>query len=389
MDIYLPGLPSLADDFGVSASLVQVTIASFLIGLGAGQLVSGPLSDVLGRRRPLLVALVLYTVSSLVCATAPGIGVLIAGRLGQGVSAAAGIVIARAIVRDLHSGVAGARYLSRLVLIYGLAPLIAPLIGGVLLTFTDWRGVFYVLALGGVGLFAVILTTLPETHPVARRQAGSLGATGRTFSLLLRERAFVGFALALGCSNAVMIAYVAASSFVLQDVYGLSAQLFAVLFSINAAAMIGGSQLNAHLVGRVHPRRLFLLANTVAIAMGVGLVLAASTDLGPWAVCPCLFVLTGAWGFIPANLIAMAMADHPEIAGSASAVLGVFQYGIGGLIAPLVGFGGRDSALPMALGVLVLSLGATLALRLLAAHHGTGPAPALPPLAPVAADSGL
>jgi len=211
----------------------------------------------------------------------------------------------------------------------------------------------------------------------------------------VRHRVFLGFALSLGFSNAVMIAYVAASPFVLQDVYGTSPQLFGVLLSINACAMIGGSQINAHLVGRFHPRRLFLVANSVAVGMGLVLVVAAAADLGLWVVCPCLFVLTGAWGFIPANLISMAMADHPEIAGSASAVLGVFQYGIGGVIAPLAGAGGRDSALPMALAIFLLSALATITIRVLAgARDDMTPDRGLPrsPTAnavPVAADSGL
>src|SRR4051794_9984890 len=188
MDIYLPGLPRLTDDFGASTSTAQLTVAFFLVGLGAGQLLTGPLSDIHGRRRPLLVGTGLYLVASLLCAAAPSIGLLIIARALQGAAAATGVVIARAIVRDLFSGRQAARYLSRLVLLYGLAPLLAPAIGGQLLRFTSWRGVFFLLAGAAVVLFAWTAIALPETLPPERRAAGTVRATLRTFGVLLRDR---------------------------------------------------------------------------------------------------------------------------------------------------------------------------------------------------------
>jgi DHA1 family bicyclomycin/chloramphenicol resistance-like MFS transporter len=374
MDIYLPALPALADDFGTSAGVAQLTVAAFLTGLGAGQLTSGALSDAFGRRRPLLVALACYAAASVVCALAPTIAVLIAGRLAQGVCAAAGIVISRAIVRDLYTGVEGARYLSRMVLIYGLAPLAAPVVGAQLLHVTDWRGLFYALAAASLVLLAVVAARLPETHPSHARQPAGAAVAGRAIATLLRTRPFVGYALALGLASAVMISYISASAFVVQDVYGASAQTYSLVFALGGGAMIAGSQLNAHLVGRFRTRSLVVIANAVAIAAGVGLLAAVEADVGLWMVVPWMVLLMSAWGFVPANIIALAMADHARIAGSASAVLGVFQYGMGGAVAPLVGAGGRHTALPMAVSVLALSVLAALAVLVLArpASEATG-----------------
>lgn len=329
IDGYLPGLPALTDDFGVSTSLAQVTVAVFLVGLGLGQLFAGPLSDVLGRRRPMLTAIVLYVAVTLGCAVAPTIEVLVVSRFLQGASAAAGIVISRAVVRDLYAGREGARFLSRLVLIYGIAPLLAPLLGGLILTFTDWRGVFVGMAGLGLVLLVVAALGLPETLPRERRTGRGVARIVAAYGVLLRHRAFLGYALALGLATGCIVAYVSASSFVLQDIYGVSPQLFGVLFG------------------------------------GALLVVAVEAGLGLWVVAPCLLGLMACWGFIPANAISLAMADHRDIAGSASAVLGIFQFGMAGLVAPIVGAGGGETALPMAIAILALGLMSVAAVGLL------------------------
>ncbi len=356
MDAYLPGLPALTDDFGVSASLAQVTIAFFLVGLGAGQLVAGPLSDILGRRRPMLASIVLYVTATLCCALAPTIELLILSRFLQGATAAAGIVISRAVVRDLYAGREGARFLSRLVLIYGIAPLVAPLLGGLVLAFTDWRGVFVGMAGMGMAVLAVAALCLPETLPPERRRRPGMARMLATYGSLLRSRQFSGYALALGLSTGAIVAYLSASPYVLQDIYGVSPQLYGVFFGVNAAAMIGGSQINAHLVGRWDPRRLLEIAGFALAGVGALLFVAVQFGLGLWAVALGMLGLMACWGFIPANAISLAMVDHPRIAGSASAVLGIFQFGMAGLVAPLVGVAGETSALPMAITVLVLGL---------------------------------
>jgi DHA1 family bicyclomycin/chloramphenicol resistance-like MFS transporter len=366
MDAYLPGLPELTDDFGTSVSLAQVTVASFLLGLGLGQLVSGPLSDAYGRRRPMIGSIGLYVAVTLCCALAPTIEVLIASRFLQGASAAAGIVISRAVVRDLYRGPEGARFLSRLVLTYGLAPLLAPLFGGLILTVSSWRGVFLAMACVGAALLVTAVFRLPETLPREQRRRGGVIPVLAAYRGLLGQRVFLGYALTLGLATGSIAAYVSASSFVLQDIYDLPPTAYGMFFGIGGAAMIGSSQVNAHLLRRRDPRRLLELAGSAMVGVGVALTLAVQLDLGVWVVAPCMLGLLACWGFIPANVIGLAMADHPGVAGAASAVLGIFQFGLAGLVVPLVGVGGRGTALPMAIVILVFGLLAMAVLRLLA-----------------------
>jgi MFS transporter, DHA1 family, multidrug resistance protein len=380
MDIYLPGLPAVADDFGTTTSTAQLSVALFLVGLGGGQLVAGPVSDSLGRRPPMLAAIVLFVFASLACAAAPSIGVLLAARLVQGAAASAGIAIARAVIRDLYRGSLGARMLSRLVLVYGLAPVLAPAVGALVLQFTSWRGVFLVLVALAALLLLATARTLPETLPPERRHPGSVSATRRRFGLLLRHRPFVGYALALAFSSGALIAYVAGSPFVLQEIHGVSPQVFGFIFGANAVAMIAASQLNAHLVTRIPPRRLLTAAIAVTIVVGAALTGAVLARLGLWAIAPCLLGIMCTWGFIPPNAIALAMQDHPEIAGTASALAGVFQYGIGALAAPLAGVAGL-SALPMALTMLGSGALSAVAVHVVARQRApaTAPAASAPP----------
>jgi DHA1 family bicyclomycin/chloramphenicol resistance-like MFS transporter len=354
MDIYLPALPTLTREFGTTESAAQLTVSLYLVGLGVGQLIAGPMSDVRGRRSPLIAALSLYMVATVICAVAPGIEVLAVSRLLQGMTAAAGVVIGRAMVRDLFVGKAAARYLSRLVLIYGLAPMLAPLVGSQILRFTSWRGVFVVLAMAGGALLLVTLFALPETLPARRRQPASMRRTVTSLGDLLQHRRFVGYALALGFGTAGVTAYVSGSPFVVQDHFGKSPQVFGLLFALNATAMVAGSQLNALLLGRYEPRRLLAGALAVMIAAAFALTLSALEDLGLFAYAASLVLFMGTWGFVPANAIALASADHPDVAGSASALLGLAQYGIAAVSAPIVGVGG-SSPTPMALVILVLA----------------------------------
>src|SRR5947209_9366801 len=256
IDMYLPALPSLSRDFGTGASQVQLTLSACLLGLALGQAIAGPISDSLGRRRPLLAGLTAYALASLLCVVAPSVYALAGLRLLQGIAGAAGIVIARAIVRDLHSGVAAARFYSLLMLVNGLAPILAPIFGGLLLRFTSWRGVFIVLAIIGTLLLLAAATGLGETLPPERRRSGGVLATITTFRQLLANRPFMGYALSCGLAFAAMFAYIAGSPFVLQEIYGLSPQLFSVIFGTNALGLVIASQGNGRLVGRVPPERL-------------------------------------------------------------------------------------------------------------------------------------
>ena len=369
IDMYLPALPSLAQDLGGTESVVQLTLTAFMLGLALGQLVAGSLSDALGRRRPLLVGLVCYTVASLLCAVSPSIVALIILRFVQGASGAAGIVIARAVVRDHFTGNDVARFFGLTMLVNGLAPILAPLIGGQILRFTTWRGVFILLtAIGAVMLTASALG-LAESLPRERRRAGGLGASVAPFRRLAADRVFIGYALALGLAFGAMFAYISGSPFVLEDIYGVSPQMFGIFFGINALGIVFMSQVSVRLIERVGPRR--LLAIGLATAFTGGLLLLAVVMLGGGLtlILPALILVVSSVGLISPNATALAMADHPDVAGSASAFLGLLQFFVGGLVAPLVGIAGT-TALPMAVVIASMTASAGLVFVLL-----TRPAP--------------
>jgi len=369
MDAYLPGLPELARDFGVSPSAAQVTVTTYLLGLALGQLLSGPLSDVHGRRRPLVAGMAVFTVTTLACSLAPSLYVLAGMRLVQGTAAAVGVAVGRAIVRDLYAGAAGARYLSRLMMVIGLAPILAPIVGGQLLRFTSWRGVFVALAVLGLALTAIGARLLPETLPRERRRAAGLGITLRTFAQLLADRRFVGFVLIVGLGGGAMIGYVAGSSFVLQDVYGASPQLYGVLFGLNAVFLVAGAQVNAHLLATRSPRSLLRVGLVMLVVAGVALVVIVSLPkAGLATVMAPLMLQMASWSFVQANALALALTDHPAVAGTAAALLGVSQYAFGAFTAPLVGLGGSDTALPMALVIAACAVGAAVAFEGLASR---------------------
>jgi DHA1 family bicyclomycin/chloramphenicol resistance-like MFS transporter len=233
--------------------------------------------------------------------------------------------------------------------------MLAPLVGSQILRFTSWRGVFVALAIASVALLAVTAAVLPETLPPERRRPSSVRATALSLGGLMQHRRFVGYALALGFGTAAIAAYVSGAPFVIQDHFGESAQLFGLLFALNATAMVAGSQVNAQLLGRFEPRRLLVAGVAAMIAAAVALVVVSLQDLGLVPFAACLVALMTTWGFIPANAIALAGADHPDVAGSASALLGLAQYGVAAIAAPIVGVGGA-SPTPMALVILVLAV---------------------------------
>ncbi|MFE2332867.1 multidrug effflux MFS transporter [Streptomyces coelicoflavus] len=360
MDMYLPALPEVTRSLGAPAATVQLTLTACLAGMALGQIVVGPMSDKWGRRRPLLGGLAVYVVATALCAVAPNVELLVAFRLVQGLAGAAGIVIARAVVRDLYDGVAMARFFSTLMLISGVAPVVAPLIGGQILRFTDWRGVFVVLVVVGVVLGVVVWARLPETLPVEERHAGGAGDTLRAMRGLLADRAFTGYMLAGGFAFASLFAYVAASPFVVQEIYGASAQTFSLLFGLNSVGLVVVGQINGKiLVGRVRLDRVLGLGLVVVIAAATALLLMSlgvfgEVGLGPVAVA--LFVLMSAMGISLPNTQALALMRVRKSAGSASALLGTSSFLIGAVASPLVGIAGEDTAVPMAVVQLVAAV---------------------------------
>ncbi|MBE1537409.1 multidrug effflux MFS transporter [Actinomadura algeriensis] len=356
-DLYLPALPEVADDLSTGASPAQLTLTGCLIGLALGQAVAGPLSDALGRRRPLLAGMAIYAVASLLCAVAPTVETLIGARFVQGAAGAAGIVIARAVVRDLFEGVAAARFFSMLMLVTGIAPILAPVAGGQLLRIMPWPGVFAALSGIGVLLFFAALLGVRETLPPGERQTGGVRATLRTFRELLTDRPFTGYVLTLGLSFAAMFAYISGSPFVLQDVYGMSAQGFSIAFGVNSVGIMVAGQIGGRLAGRVPLGRLLRAGLGIVATGGVLLLVAVLADLGLAWVLPSMFLVAAGQGLVLPNATALALWGRPpRIAGSASALLGVGQFTMGGAAGPLAGVGGEDTAVPMAAAIGVLAL---------------------------------
>ena len=313
IDMYLPALPQINRDLHASASEVQLTLTACLIGIAAGQLLIGPVSDRLGRRLPLLIGLASFVFSSLACAVAPNIYFLIVFRLIQGMGGAAGIVIARSIVRDLHSGVALARFFATLMLATGVGPVFAPQIGSWILAFTDWRGVFVVLALFGVLLLLSAWWRVPETLPPDKRLTGSIVSTLGTMAGVTRDRVFLGYVLACGLGMGATFAYIAGSSFVLQNVYGLSPLDYGLVFALNACGLIIGAQVSGKLAGRFGASRLLTAGLTTMVVGGAILFFVVQTRaVALDGVIPALWVVMFGFGFVGPNAAALAMHRYPH-----------------------------------------------------------------------------
>ncbi|WP_052391191.1 multidrug effflux MFS transporter [Streptomyces sp. NRRL B-24484] len=359
-DTYLPGLPDLTHDLHASASAGQLSLTACLLGLGLGQLFAGPISDAAGRRKPLLWGLGVYTVAALLCAVAPNIWLLVALRAIQGLGGAVGIVIAAAVVRDKHEGAAAAKYFALLMLITGLAPVLAPVAGGQLLRFTSWHGIFTLLGVLGALLLVVVAVGLPETHPVERRRTGGLRATGPVFRRLLSDRVFVGYNLACGLAFAAMFAYIAGSPFVLQDIHGMSPQGFSAVFAVNAAGLVICAQICGRIVHRTGPRPLLAIGLTGSAVGGLGLLVTVLADGGLVPLLVALFVVVSSVGLVMPTATALALQEHGDSAGSAAALLGLSQHIIGAAVVPLVGLAGEGTAVPMGIVIAVLGSGALL-----------------------------
>jgi DHA1 family bicyclomycin/chloramphenicol resistance-like MFS transporter len=351
IDMYLPALPTITADLATSAAAVQLTLTGTLAGLGLGQLLVGPLSDAYGRRRPLLAGVGLHIIASALCVIAPNLAVLGTLRVLQGLGAAAAGVVAMAVVRDLFDGLAFAKLFSRLMLVIGAAPILAPTLGGIILNWTSWRGVFLVLAAFGVAMITVGALALPETLPPERRRSGGVRGTLRDYGQLFTDRVYLGLIVVAGLAMAAMFAYVSGSSFVFQEQYGLSEQQFGFTFGAGAVGLIAATQVNVLLLRRWSPAQILVAALAFGAAMGLVLVLFAATGTGGLAgvLVPLWLVIASAGLALP-NAPALALSRHGEAAGTAAALLGAVQFGVGALAAPLVGLLGVG-AVAMALVV--------------------------------------
>jgi DHA1 family bicyclomycin/chloramphenicol resistance-like MFS transporter len=363
IDTYLPAMPALAESFGTSPGRVQLTLSAFILGFGLGQLAYGPLADRWGRRSPLLAGIALYVAASTACALAPRVGPLIAFRLLQGLGAGAGPLVARAIVRDLYEGDRAARMLSLMMLVIGAAPLLGPLIGGQLLLAFGWRSIFaFLAAFGGLCLVGAGLA-LPETLAGHRRARAPLASLFARYGQLLVHRRYLGYALTSAAAYAGMFAYFAGSPFVFIRLHGIPAQYYGFLFALNVVGLMAGAALNSRLVLVYGADRLLRVGVTAVAVAGLALVATALTGAGGLTglVIP-IFVFIASLSLIGANAMAGALAGFPHMAGTASALTGTLQFGMGAVSGTAVSLLHDDTALPMA-AVIGLAGVATLAVH--------------------------
>jgi MFS transporter, DHA1 family, multidrug resistance protein len=364
IDTYLPAFPTIVEQFHTNASLVQVSLTTCLLGLAFGQLIIGPMSDVQGRRKPLLTFLGLYLLSSLICAIAPNIYMLIGARFIQGFAAVGGLVISRAVVRDLYSGRELTKFFATLMLIGNLGPIVAPIIGGAILSFASWKVVFLVLTCVGIILTLVVAFKLEETLPVEKRVPSNIKKVVSNFGSLLKDREFAGYAFTQGFTTAGIFAYVSGISFVYQNIYGVSPQVFSLLFGVNGVGLIIGTQI----VGRLSrfSEKTFLKSGlALSMSASILLVIAILVHAPLVAVAIPIFLFVTSISIIGTSSFSLAMETKGHMAGSASALLGLLPFLLGSLTAPLVGIGGEHTAVPMGVIIFASSLLAFLSYYIL------------------------
>lgn len=348
-DMYVPAFPTVAHDLSATATQVQLTLTTFFVGMALGQLIGGPVSDQRGRRLPLVAAVVVMTLASVVCAVAPGIGVMMAARFVQGFAGGWAMVIGRAVVVDLATGAQLVRVLNVIAAVGGIAPIVGPLAGAVILQLSGWRVSFWTVAALGVAMTVAVLAVVPETLPLEQRHGGGLRTFARAGREVLRNRRYVGYVLVAGSSMGAIFAYVSTSAFVLQSMNGLSPVVYSIDFAANAGGMTIAALVAARLAGRVATRRVIAVGQAAALAAGLAMLVGAIWFDTPLVVAIiAFFVLMTTAGLIGPNGGALAAAEVPEHPGTGSAVLGFVQWLAAGTIAPLAGLGGEHTAVPMA-----------------------------------------
>ncbi|WP_092052921.1 Bcr/CflA family efflux MFS transporter [Bhargavaea ginsengi] len=348
IDMYLPSFPEISRELGTGASQVQLSLTACLIGLALGQIVVGPISDAQGRRKPLIIGTSLFALASVFCALAPNITVLIIARFLQGFTAAAGVVLSRAVVRDVFSGREMTKFFSLLMVINAVAPVVAPMLGGAILAIpsASWETIFYALALIGVLIVVIVGTKLKETLPPEKRIPSSIGSSVTTMGSLLKDRSFIGYALVVGFVHGGSFAYVSGTPFVYQQIYGVSPQVFSILFGINGVAIITGSFIIGRFGGIISEKKLLQAAVTVAAA-STFILLIMTIIKGPLASLVILiFIYMTTMGMIITSTFTLGMAKQGGRAGSASAVLGMLPSLLGAAFTPLSGIAGA-TAVPM------------------------------------------
>ncbi|CEA09444.1 Bicyclomycin resistance protein [Arthrobacter saudimassiliensis] len=360
-DLYLPSFPEIGRDFSAGATGVQLTLTAFLLGMAAGQLLFGPLSDKYGRYRPLLIGSAGFVAASVAAALAPNLAVLIGARLVQGLCSSAGVVIARAAISDLTHGPQAARTFSLLMTIGGVAPVVAPTAGGLLATTVGWHGVLWVLAGLALVMFACVVFVLGETRPPEQRSQGSPFAGLRE---VLRSRRFLGYALLFASTFGVLMSYISASSFIYQNLIGFTAAQYGFAFGLNALGLVATGYISSRLARRIPPRRTVAVAVPVLLAASATVLALALSPAPPLLLAVAIFCAVAVIGFIMGNTTALALDEVRHTSGSGSAVLGGGQFFMGALVSPLTGLAGETSAVPLGI---VMTCAALLAGAALAA----------------------
>jgi DHA1 family bicyclomycin/chloramphenicol resistance-like MFS transporter len=369
IDMYLPAFPQMARDLKVPLNVVQLSVSAFLYGSAFGQLFYGPLADRWGRRLPLLLGISLYVLSTIGCALVRTGEGLLFWRVVMAVGGGAGMVISRAVVRDLYDTTDAAKMFSLLMLIMGLAPILAPIVGGQLLLVTGWRGIFVFLAFFGLLSLLAAAVGLPESLPIERRHSRTPAEMLKVYGHLLKNRHYLRYAVALGCVAGVNFAYISGAPFLFIELHGVSPQMFGVFFGLNASGLIAASQLNRRLLRRFSPQRIAAVVFGVNSFSGVLLAVSGATGFGGFAVQAFfIFVCICMTGLLYPNVTALAMAPFDKAAGSASALLGTIQYGLGASAGALVGVFHNGTALPM---TATMALCGVVGLGAVATSHGS------------------
>ena len=359
IDMYLPALPGIVDDLDTTQSMVQLTLSGFLVGLAVGQLIVGPVSDAVGRKKLMVGGAVVAMFAAVLAALSPDIEILILARLIQGLGSGACVVLARAGVPDLARGEAAARAFSLLMTIQGVAPIVAPVVGGLLVEPLGWRGLFWVLA--GVALLQLLVSVfvVRESMPVGDRSPATVRGVLGNYAYVLGNPGYRGYLVTFAFGFGAMFSYISASPFVLQEQLGLSVRVYSLIFAVNALGLVTGTYLNGRLIGRVHTPTILrgALINLLVGSLAVFAVLQWWPVL--WLILPLLFLTIAQVGVILGNSTALGTGLVRERAGSASALMGFTQFGLAGLISPLMGLG-DDPGVTMAIGMVVCAAVALL-----------------------------
>ncbi|NWK84009.1 multidrug effflux MFS transporter [Staphylococcus sp. GSSP0090] len=346
IDMFLPGLPQIQSDFGTTTSNSQLTLSLFMIGLALGNLFVGPISDAIGRKTPLIVAMSIFTLASIGIIFVDNIWLMVALRFVQGFCGGAGAVISRAISSDLYSGKQLTKFLALLMLVNGVAPVIAPALGGVILSFATWRMVFVILTLFGISMVIGSLFKVPESLKVEERDSPQLGSIFKNFKQLLITPRFVLPMLIQGVTFIMLFSYISASPFITQSIYQMSAQQFSIMFAVIGISLIISSQLTGKMVDYINRQTLLRILTVIQMIGVVVVTMTLVMHLSMWLLFIGFVILVAPVTGVATLGFSIAMDERTGGNGSASSLLGLVQSLLGGLVSPLVGMMGEDSYIP-------------------------------------------